>query len=150
MGSSRAAAVVQVLRLSRNKYPDFPDPDGQEALIDAFREACDTDDDVQAVGDHLNRTLRFAPIPPDIHDAAALVYERRRNDEEPPTPKDSPGGTINLAHDLPPKIQYKFEALARKYKDSCRHFEKKKREAALGILEEFYKQRPDLRPEEEL
>jgi hypothetical protein len=150
LAAIHTAAVEQVLRLSRNRYSDFPDAEGQKALITAFEEACDTPEQVKEVGDHLERTLRFAPIPPDIHDAVELLNERKRYNQEPPRPKDSPGGAINLAHDLPPHLQHKFEALARKYKDSARHFEKMKRQAALGFLEEFYKQRPDRRPKEEL
>lgn len=77
MPVSQAVATAQVRRFEK-KYPSFPDAAGQLMLARAFREACYDDQHAIRVGDHLIRTLHFAPVPADIYDAVTAL----RNSDE--------------------------------------------------------------------
>ena len=76
MAISRAVAAEQIRRF--RAYPNFPeDRTALEALIHAMQESCADEAEAQAIGDQLERSLRFAPLPADIYEAASERSENR-------------------------------------------------------------------------
>ena len=88
MAANKALVRSQVLRF--RSFPNFPDEAGQLVLIRAFSKACETDEQVRSVADHLENTVHFSPLPADIHEAAEAVANRNRY-QSTPTFHDTPG-----------------------------------------------------------
>lgn len=75
MPVSKGAATAQVRKFMN--HPAFPDDAGQLALSRAFREACESDEHANQVGEYLVRKVHFAPVPGDVYQA---VTEMRLDD----------------------------------------------------------------------
>jgi len=89
MPISRTFAAAQLKRFS--KHPGF---DGEKApqleLIKALEDSCDQDEQVRNLIEYLMRTITFAPLPANIHQAAEAVAESRRYEGDTPSPKKPP------------------------------------------------------------
>ena len=126
------------------EHPRFPDEFGQKLLVQAFQEACETDADVRAVADHLNRTLEFAPVAANIFRAAEYLAQQKEALKDPPSPYSKPGEfDRSLADDMTEEAILRWKALAEKPGDAP-HM-KAKREVAKGILQHFYERHPERR-----
>lgn len=79
MPVSQAVATAQVRRFKNHpKQSGADDAAAQVALTRAFREACSDDAEAKRVGDWLERTAHFFPVPASVYKAADDV---RLNDE---------------------------------------------------------------------
>ncbi|MGH9343139.1 MAG: hypothetical protein ACRD19_05195 [Terriglobia bacterium] len=80
MPVSQAVATVQVRRFKNHPKPAGADLDeAQVVLTRAFREACADDTEAKKVGEWLERTAHFFPVPADVYEAANSVRLNDKN-----------------------------------------------------------------------
>lgn len=107
------AVVADQIRKFKNHPPKFPDKDGQEALTQAFEDACDSDAHVREVGEYLLKTEEFCPVPASIYRAAEFVAQQRKANQEVPSLYKTAGDEVwHLADGLTPADVAKWEHLA--------------------------------------
>src|SRR5579862_5100335 len=79
----RREAMIQVGRF--DNYPGFPSEAqvyALEELIKAFQSAAEIAGSARLVGDRLIRTMKFAPRPADVYEAAQAIEESLRQPKE--------------------------------------------------------------------
>ena len=110
MAISKRFAAEQIRRFA--SHPNFGDAIAQADLVKAFEEVCDRDDQVRDIADYLNRTLIFAPVPANVHQAAEALAEQRRYDNAPRI-FDDPGEFGGWFTDVMTEADYeRWKALA--------------------------------------
>jgi hypothetical protein len=124
------------------EHPRFPDEFGQKLLVRAFEEACETDEDVRAIAEHLLRISEFAPLPANVYKAAEHLAQQRAALQDSPSPYARPGEHDgSLVDGMTEEDIMRWNEIAARPGD--RPWQKANRELAKGILQTFYERHPE-------